>query len=465
MTVTIRRLLLASCAVPLLSSVVHAADVAPSFIDTFPVVPAGIVAGHEAYRIPGDDILWIRLADGSMVAGWVYGSDGSDLSATVTGTDPMDAWETVGISRPSGQATEPLPASTIVEPVTAPVTAPEPELPDGVAPEDAAVISSSQEAANLVNEALGLASSTLATIPEDRKQALLLELIEVMDAATSQADFRLKVVEWNEKVQGKSLISDADRKLLQDAAKNAVSVQEGSLALPAPASPTAVAASPAPEPGAPSLPREAVTPPLELRAPATDTLDMTSPLPGEPDLWVEPEAPALGTSAITTGAGLTDADIFMDEILTRTSWIEIGKPSAPAVYMFADPLCPYCAKAFANLKTDVEAGDLRLRVILAPLISQNTPKTIAAILMAQNPAQALWEHEQSYALYGSSDLPPADPQDLTPEQRAAIQGNYDLLAERKIPGVPFFAWDGASGPAFLSGVPQTGHFARTGISN
>lgn len=180
------------------------------------------------------------------------------------------------------------------------------------------------------------------------------------------------------------------------------------------------------------------------------------------------ETPALGAapgeaSALET-ASEGDASDRAEELASAMAdafWISLGNPSAPPVYMVLDPSCPYCAKAVANLQSDVEAGDIELRVLMAPIVSERAIPLVAGVLQAEHPAEALWNHELEYARNGASRLALAEFADLDPEMVAEIEENRRIFLDFELPGVPFFLWAEDGGVRMLSGVPQGGHFSGT----
>lgn len=144
---------------------------------------------------------------------------------------------------------------------------------------------------------------------------------------------------------------------------------------------------------------------------------------------------------------------FLSAIAEGSFWFSVGSDNADPVYMFYDPACPYCARAIRNLEPRIEAGEIQLRLIPVPVISQGSLGLVAGILTASDPEALVLENARQLAGQGKTSIEPADTAAVRPEFLQGIQGNMDLAGNFNLPGVPFFAWSAAKGPKFLSGVP------------
>lgn len=262
------------------------------------------------------------------------------------------------------------------------------------------------------DEAMRRAIGAIAELPDAEKRQQLLGLLLAMNEARTPEDFAKGVAAWG-----------------------SAATQQGAVSVPelSPITPE-------------SYPPE----PLEAM-PEIGTLDMHSGMKRDLDDTAKAEAADRDEGADDRSAELLAA-------LEEGFWISIGHASAPAVYMVLDPACPYCAKAVANLKDDIEDGRIELRVLMAPLISQRSIDLIAGIMQADNPAEALWNHELEYARNGASTLAPGAFSELERPVIDALLANRALAEQYQLPGVPFFAWRQAGGVSLLSGVPEAGHF-------
>lgn len=144
---------------------------------------------------------------------------------------------------------------------------------------------------------------------------------------------------------------------------------------------------------------------------------------------------------------------FLSMIADGSFWFSVGVDGADPVYMFYDPACPHCARAIRNLEPRVTGGEVQLRLIPVPVISQASLGLVAGIFEASDPAAAVLENARQLAGQGKTSIIPGDPAAMNQDHLSGIQSNMDLAGDLELPGVPFFAWSAASGPKFLSGVP------------
>ncbi|MFG6083423.1 hypothetical protein ACEUZ9_004683 [Paracoccus litorisediminis] len=415
--------------------------------------PVGVLDGQTVYAMPSQSMIWMKLPGGGVIGGYAFDADGNDISSDLTHSTPVSVWDSLRISRPAAEIL--IGAAPSAVPITPPAALAEraapvqpmlpgtlgadpvaqPALPaqQGKATPQAAVAGAGSDAETLVNTTLAMANSTLQGMDQAQRDVLTLELVNTIKEAANPIDFRLRIIEWSEKAKGEQLLDDVVRARMR-AESEALSAMI--MSQTAPTSSQVIPAAPGVDSMA--LPAITVAPPAK-EAPVVQILD--------------------GLDIDLKAGPAEDGRIFMNEIETRTGWVEIGDPTAPMAYMFADPMCPYCARSFQNLKGEIEGGKLRLRVILAPLISSRSGDMIAAIISAENPGEALWRHEMRYAETGASELAPVDFASLPQDKSDMIRGNYDLILQRGLKGVPFFAWEGAENPKFLSGVPEAGYFS------
>ncbi len=360
-----------------------------TFLDTFPVVPAGQVAGLDAFRAEGDDTLWIVMEDGrTVVAGFAFDAAGEDVGAALVGGTPVNAWDSMGVPRPVDGAVDAAPDI------------------------------------DYVGETLAAATDALQDLGTRERNDLLIDLVRRMDEAESPETFQLALIEWQEAASGRDLVSDDDMDALRDAAAARATMA-------APDAPGLQVATSVPSP--PYLPEA----PSELGAPDGKVSEVSAN--------VSPEE---------------NGRALMADIETRATVLTLGDVAAPPVYMIVDPKCPYCARSIQNLSGDISGGRVQLRVILAPILSDASYDAVAGILLSENPAKALWDHEIAMASSGRSDLASVPFVDLPEDLVEAVAANKSIVIDYGLPGVPFFAWDTADGPAFLSGMAEAGRFSE-----
>lgn len=78
--------------------------------------------------------------------------------------------------------------------------------------------------------------------------------------------------------------------------------------------------------------------------------------------------------------------LFYD--VSNSNWVPLGVAGAPVAYAFIDPLCPHCHEFIKDVRKDIEAGKLQLRLI--PVGFKDETRAQAAFLMATPNAQERW---------------------------------------------------------------------------
>lgn len=422
-----------------LGSAVSAQEAAPDFLKSLPVESVGTIAGLPAWKMGEEDYLWMKMPDGSVIAGYVFDAQGQDMGSVLVGKTPVSVWETLGLPDPAAPETaegmspvaswDEMMADPAAAPTAEPADLPALEIetaqispadpgatPEATSPEAdplAAPLSDATE--DLLKDALAVTEKTIAGLPEEQKRELVAKLVLSLEAAKTPEEFQLAIIRWNEEATGKKLLPD-DFKLPESPAEGTV--------VPAPTP----EAAPASEDGAEAAAADAV--------------------------------PAItGAEADRVDPSKATNDSLLADIRTNGFWFGVGAPDAPTVYMIADPACPYCARSIKNLREEVEAGKLQLRILLAPFVSKSSPDLIAGILLSADPAKAYFEHSLQYADRGASDLQKRAFKELPEDVVSAVRGNYDMVGAYGLRGVPFFAWSTAEGAKLFNGVPNAGHFA------
>jgi len=418
-----------------LGSAVSAQEAAPDFLKNLPVESVGTIAGFPAWKMGEEDFLWMKMPDGSIIAGYVFDAKGQDKGSALVGKTPVSVWETLGLPDPGQtQAVEGTsPVGTWEEMIAAPEAEPadlpaleietaqiSPEVSEllppatEAEPADPLAAPMSADAEALLKDALAVTEETISTLPPDQKNELVAKLVLALEAAKTPEEFQLAIIRWNEEATGKKILPDG-------------------FTLPTDATDG-------------SAPEASETPASSPDAMVTES--------------AEDAAPAAEVTAVDRAdpSKATNESLLAD-IRTNGFWFGVGAPDAPTVYMIADPACPYCARSIKNLREEVETGKLQIRILLAPFVSKSSPDLIASILLSADPAKAYLEHSLQYADRGASDLEKRVFKDLPEEMVTAVRGNYDMVGAYGLRGVPFFAWTTAEGAKLFNGVPNAGHFA------
>lgn len=177
----------------------------------------------------------------------------------------------------------------------------------------------------------------------------------------------------------------------------------------------------------------------------------------------------IGESQAEKGAGLSQPDVqglgedvaggsdLLKDLEDGSMWFRLGDPEAMPVYMVYDPSCPFCARALQNLESRVASGDIQLRVILVPAVSEASLGIAAAILNSDSPSETLVWNANQIVASGISAVDPIDPSSIDPQLLSGVSVNLDVMRKHNVPGVPFFGWSDENGPRFFAGVPDTDH--------
>lgn len=130
------------------------------------------------------------------------------------------------------------------------------------------------------------------------------------------------------------------------------------------------------------------------------------------------------------------------DALSETRWVADGSDAAEhIVYMFTDPNCPFCHKFWKQARPWIDSGKVQIRHILVGVLTQSSPGKAAAILQADEPAQALHDHESAGPDDGIEPL-----SDISTEITADLERHVLLMEQLQIQGTPgifYFDQNGA----------------------
>ncbi len=75
----------------------------------------------------------------------------------------------------------------------------------------------------------------------------------------------------------------------------------------------------------------------------------------------------------------------------NSNWVALGKQGAPVAYAFVDPQCPHCHDFISDVRKDIDAGSLQLRLV--PVGFRDETVAQAAYLIATpNPQEKWFKH-------------------------------------------------------------------------
>ncbi|MEP3669200.1 MAG: thioredoxin domain-containing protein, partial [Roseibium sp.] len=287
-------------------------------------------------------------------------------------------------------------------------------------------------------------------LPETTRNQVLIRLVEALRPVSTEDEFKSVMLAWREYVKTVAAGGPTDAPFREVTV--APQASEAPVTSQVPSSPQSL---PAPQvqdtPPSLAMPEPALTDMGDaLKAPDAD------PVQAEPDAVVTSQVAQVEAQETQVAAPeLT----FLDDTRNNTMWFSMGSTTAPVVYAYIDPTCPYCAAAMKELDPQISAGSLQLRIVLAPLVSEGAPDVIAGILTSADPIQTFREHELAVANRTTSPVTPTAFPELGAEMANGIRANYDMVMTYELPGVPFFVFNTEEGEKYLSGVPDADSFA------
>ena len=148
-----------------------------------------------------------------------------------------------------------------------------------------------------------------------------------------------------------------------------------------------------------------------------------------------------------------DATELLKQAGWFTAWFSAGRPKkgAPVLYFMADPTCVHCAASTEKLAARVEAGDIDLRVILAPILSKKAVYEAASIIQSKAPDTAFLDPREVVIGSTLSTLKVREPNEIEPDVVRALQRNVAWGRTNNVKGVPFWIYEGQSGPTIAAG--------------
>ncbi len=231
-------------------------------------------------------------------------------------------------------------------------------------------------------------------------------------------------------------------------------------ATPAPAAeptppPAAPSVTPAPAPAPTPAPAAALPPPPPAPPSATEVPT------GAP---VTPSAPRQGASADRFVSPLNQAEVLA--AAENLPWIRLGRETAPALYFMADPQCPFCHAAWAELRPRIVAGEISVRLILIGALPGSRDQVIS-ILARGNDAGRAWLLGEGSKDGVAVQPPPARESQQYRDAEAFMNANNAFAVRFELTQTPWLAYKGADGrlfskfgatelPAFLENLPRPG---------
>jgi len=143
----------------------------------------------------------------------------------------------------------------------------------------------------------------------------------------------------------------------------------------------------------------------------------------------------------------TGADVMQDQLnqiiqgpANEAAWelmqdhqvVVEGDADAPNVlYTITDPNCPYCHRMWQSTQPLVEAGQLQVRHIMVGMLSEDSSTKAAAILQAEDPAQAMQAHQTAFENGG---IEPAS--EIDEDIQAVLDDGMKIMEAGMVSGTP-----------------------------
>lgn len=145
------------------------------------------------------------------------------------------------------------------------------------------------------------------------------------------------------------------------------------------------------------------------------------------------------------------SDFGVDEFekdLDKVAWFSVGSSDAPVLYMLSDPQCPFCHKAWKDLRPMIMSRELSVRVIMVSGLEGSTPKAIS-ILSREEPGRAFFAGEGSTKSMPIAPPPNSSSSDFK-RARGYLNTNMAFMEKYNLDATPFFFAFNEEGKLFES---------------
>jgi protein-disulfide isomerase len=182
-----------------------------------------------------------------------------------------------------------------------------------------------------------------------------------------------------------------------------------------------------------------------------------STLPGtQPVNLPEARGPVEGANGNPSSRWYSNVDKaeFLKAMQTAT-YFDVGSQTASmTIYMVADPNCPYCHQTWDYLKSYVQSGTVRVRIVMIAFLNGSDEKA-REIMISPRPGLRYLESDGGRNVRIESDT-------KSPEWQAMaghLLNNINFAKRFGISATPFLAYTDADGQFYSSpGVPENGAF-------
>lgn len=215
-------------------------------------------------------------------------------------------------------------------------------------------------------------------------------------------------------------------------------------------------------PAAPTTTGEKSVPQLLKEAEAAIAADSVSPAPTAPVTSAQsapgpvfPNTP-ISTKPETAAAPFLITDVTGEqfiEAVNDTVYFSAGLAGRPAIYMVADPQCPFCHEAWRTLKTMVFDGKIQVRVIMIAGLKGSDP--LARSILSHTDPSGVWLAGQGSIQGTRIDPGPAVGSSEWNRAGQFLQINANFINRFNITQTPFLAYVTPEGKLYANrGVPS-----------
>lgn len=139
--------------------------------------------------------------------------------------------------------------------------------------------------------------------------------------------------------------------------------------------------------------------------------------------------------------------------LESAAWFQVGVDDAPVVYMVADPNCPYCHRAWQDLRPRVVNREVTVRIILIAGLQGSEAKALS-LLSRDVPSRAWFAGEGSTRMQ-PVQAPPAAGTDAFKNASRYLDRNMDLFEQLQLTSTPTLFYYDEEGTLYESdGLPR-----------
>lgn len=131
--------------------------------------------------------------------------------------------------------------------------------------------------------------------------------------------------------------------------------------------------------------------------------------------------------------------------IQNSNWIRLGNENAPVIYAFVDPQCPHCHEMMKQMRGEIDAGRVQVRIVPVGFV-QGSLAQAAFLIAAPNGADLFFRH-----LDGDQNALPAKSEIST----QAVQKNMALMQAWKFNVTPLNVYRAKDGTVkIVRGVPK-----------